>query len=104
MASKTVLVQLASFNRVIHVPTTGKENEREMLIKLVREVYAERIDANDSITLQIKDEQWGEGIFLDFFQNIVPDRAVFTVIVENPEVSIELLALSVFFNTSVERM
>ena len=64
MAFKTVLVQLASFNRVIHVPTTGKENEREVLFKLVREVYAEWISASDLVTLQIKDEQWGEGTFL----------------------------------------
>ena len=83
---KTVLVQLASFNRVINVSTTGEENEREVLIKLVREVYTERIDANDSVTLQMKDEQWGEGIFVDFFQNVVPDQAVFKAIVEKPEV------------------
>ena len=60
MVPKTVIVQLASFNRVIHVPTTGKENEQEVLVKLVWEVYVKQID---SITFQIKDKQWGEGIF-----------------------------------------
>ena len=73
MASKTVLVQLASFSRVIHVSTTGEENEREVLIKDVQEVYEQHICGNYSVTLQIKDEQWGEGIFVDFFQNVVPD-------------------------------
>ena len=41
--------QLANFNRVVHGSTTS-ENEQGMLLKLVRDVYAERIEANDSIT------------------------------------------------------
>lgn len=88
MVSKTVLVQLGSFNRVINDSSTGEEDEQEILIKLVREAYAECIGVNDSVTLQIKDEQWGEGVFADFFESTVPDRAVYKAIVESCEVSI----------------
>ena len=46
----------------------------------------ERIECDDVVTLQLKGEQWGEGVFVDFFDDVVPNRAVFKVIVENSEV------------------
>lgn len=84
---KTVLAKLASFNRVIHLPAAERTaNERELLIELIRKAYTERIGYDDVVTLQLKDEQWGEGVFVDFFDDVVPDRAVFKVIVEKSEV------------------
>ena len=78
--SKKVVVQFGSFNRVIHV-VSGENNEREVLLKQIREVFRERIGTDDRVTLQVKDKEW-EGMFIDFFSNEVPDRGVFRVIVE----------------------
>ena len=84
---KTVLTKLASFNRVIHLPAAEKTaNEGELLIELIRKAYTERIGCDNVVTLQLKDEQWG-GVFVDFFDDVVPDRAVFKVIVEKSEVA-----------------
>ena len=83
-ALKRVVVQLGSFNRVIQVGSNEK-NEREALVKRIREIFGERIADDDHVTLQIKDQEW-EGMYIDFFENEVPDRAVLKVIVERPEV------------------
>lgn len=87
MSKKTVLVQLADFNRVIEFdcpPANG--TEREGLLKKVRAAYSERIDADDALTLQIRRQDWN-GLFVDFFDDEVPDKGVFKIIVEKAEKS-----------------
>ena len=59
---KIVLVQLSSFNRKVEfeVPSEAmNKTEREVLLEQIRICYRERINVEDSITLQVKDEEWG---------------------------------------------
>ena len=89
-AMKKVVVQLGGYNRVVHVDCTNETSEREALLKRVREAFCDRINiaADDCVTLQIKDDEW-QGMYIDFFANDVPDRAVLKVIVERPEVCLD---------------
>ena len=92
---KTVLVQLASFSRKVEfeVPSeTDKKTEREVLVEQIRASYKERIKIEDTITLQIKDEDWG-GLFVDFFTENIPDKSVFKIIVEKKEVCVNFNSL-----------
>ena len=89
MASKkAVLVQLSSFNRKVEfeVPPEGmNKTEREVLLEQIRNSYRERINVEDSITLQVKDKEWG-GEFVDDFSDSIPDRSVVRVLVERKKV------------------
>ena len=85
-ATKKVVVQLGGFNWVVHVACTNETSEREALLKCVREAFCDRIAADDCVTLQIKDDEW-QRMYIDFFANDVPDRAVLKVIVEAGGVS-----------------
>ena len=74
MASqKRVLVQFGYHNRSGHVPSAYKSSktEFELLIERVRDVC--------TIFLQVKDEEWG-GAFVDYFEDIVPDKNIFRIV------------------------
>ena len=83
MARKAVVVQLNNFNRVISFepnPETQK-TEQQLLLDAIREAYRERIGENDSLTLQVKSEEW-DGMLIDFFGENIEDRMKFTLVVE----------------------
>lgn len=84
--TKKVLVQLGSYNRVVAVDG-GSRSEREALISSIRETFSDKIEDNDAVVLQMKDEEWG-GAFVDYFEDRVPDKSVLRVIVEKSQVSI----------------
>ena len=52
-----------------------------MLFEKIKGVYSERIQADDRLTLQRKDDSWG-GVFVDFFDKVIEDRSFFKVVVE----------------------
>ena len=86
MASKVVLVQLDQFCRKITLDLASeqKATERELLLSNIRATFSDRINHEDSITLQRKDEEFG--MFIDFFDDEVLDKSIFKTIVEKPEV------------------
>ena len=85
--TKRVLVQLGNYNRIIRVDSaSGHLSEREALISYIRATFSDKIGHEDTITLQMKDENWA-GAFVDYFQDTVPDKSVFRAIAENPQVS-----------------
>ena len=83
MSAKNVLVQLGEFSRIIQLVSTalGSSSEKDMLFEKIRGVYSDRIQADDRLTLQRKDDSWG-GVFADFFDEVIEDRSVFRVDVE----------------------
>ena len=83
MSAKNVLVQLGEFSRIIQLVSTalGSSSEKDMLFEKIRGVYSDRIQADDRLTLQRKDDSWG-GVFVDFFDEVIEDRSVFRVVVE----------------------
>ena len=56
-----------------------------MLHTQVRDAYKERIQPDDTVTLQVKDDDF-EGMFVDFFEGEIADKSIFRVIVEKAEV------------------
>ena len=86
-STKSVLVQLGDFSRVIQLDSSpcGPATEKELLLVKIRAVYSERIQADDRVTLQRKDDSWG-GMFVDFFGNVIEDRSVFKLVVEWVEI------------------
>jgi len=87
MAAKmTVGVQFSSFCRKFEfeVPPGGDKTKREVLEEQipVRASFREKINIEDSITLQVLDKDW-DGLFFGFFDDTVPDRSVFRIIVED---------------------
>ena len=64
------------------MPSGANRTEREILVEQIRASYRGRINFEDDITLQLKDEEWG-GEFVDYFGDSVPDRSVVRVVVEN---------------------
>ena len=92
--TKQVLVQLGSHNRVVAVQdsVSGSLLEREALISSTRITFSDKIEGDDTITLQLKDEDWG-GVFVDYYQDKVPDKSMFRVIVEKPQVSNSICAI-----------
>ena len=52
-----------------------------MLFEKIKGVYSERIQADDRLALQRKDDSWG-GVFVDFFDKVIEDRSFFKVVVE----------------------
>ena len=91
-STKSVLVQLGDFSRVIQLDSSpcGPATEKELLLVKIRAVYSERIQADDRVTLQRKDDSWG-GMFVDFFGDVIEDRSVFKVVVEKCVKVCELL-------------
>ena len=86
MAKRTVLVQLDSFSRKIHLDEEGESiNGLDLLLREVRKSYKERIQPDDCLTLQMKESDF-DGIFVDFFEGEIPDKSVFRVIVEKSQV------------------
>jgi len=97
MPKKSALVQLHSFNRVVDFclepaalvgtdqvteqEVSAVRTEREALLESIRRVFQEKINPYDKLTLQVKSEEWG-GVFVDFFNDAVPDKSVFKVILE----------------------
>lgn len=78
MSAKNVLVQLGEFSRIIQLVSTalGSSSEKDMLFEKIRGVYSDRIQADDRLTLQRKDDSWG-GVFVDFIDEVIEDRSVF---------------------------
>lgn len=83
MSAKNVLVQLGDFSRIIQLVSTalGSSSKKDVLFEKIRGVYSDRIQADDRLTLQRKDDSWG-GVFVDFFDEVIEDRSVFRVVVE----------------------
>ena len=81
--TKTVVVQLGNFNRVIQFGSgdSGGATDHDLLLKEVRTAYKERIGPKDSLTLQIRDKEW-DGMFVDFFGDDVEDRSIFRIVLE----------------------
>ena len=83
---KAAIISFQSHNRVVQfLKSTNKEpNERLSLINAISEVYAKKLCGPLSTTryiLQWKEEEWG-GALVDFFDDIVPYKSVFKLILE----------------------
>jgi len=67
----------------LHSSPCGPATEKDLLLAKIRAIYIKRIQADDCVTLQRKDDSWG-GIFVDF-GDVIEDRSVFKVVVEKCE-------------------
>lgn len=88
---KAAIVGFQSHNRVVRFikATAEAPNERISLINAISETYADKLREPLSVStsgptgyiLQRKDEEWG-GELLDFFDDVVPEKSVFKLILE----------------------
>ncbi len=81
--SKQVLVNFGEHRRVLKIPvgSSSAESEREALLSRIRNEFGHHIPEGASITLQIKDEDWG-GVFVDYLEDCVADKSVFNLVIE----------------------
>lgn len=76
---KTVLVSLDTLNGVRRrvVSFVGDKNG---LLSAVLESFRDVLHSESSIFLQIRDESWGENMFVELIDQEIPDRSVINVV------------------------
>lgn len=85
---KHALMQFGNNCLCIDVPSasSSRQSEREVFVERIREVYSDLLPSgNYTIFLQRKAEDWG-GVFIDYFDDTVPDRSVFKMIAKPVQV------------------
>ena len=86
MARKSVLVSYGENRRVLKVPVDA---EREHVLELCRTEFRDLIPQRDNcvLALQKKEEVWG-GVFVDYTESAIEDKAIFQLVAAVPVVRI----------------
>ena len=85
-----MLVQVNQYSRKISFTQAEGEESSELCLlqQKVREEFKEITNPEDKLTFQMRDKDFG-GLFVDYFEDKVPDRAVFKVVIERHQVRIK---------------
>jgi len=90
-AAKQVLVCYGESRRVLTLDSSADASESEALLALCRQEFRSQLPDDRggayTLTLQVKSEDWG-GLFIDFVEQAVADRAVFKLIAVPRSVSV----------------
>ena len=85
MATLTALVLVNQYSRKISLTDATLDTLKEK----VRAEFKDVISTEDKLTFQMEDSDFG-GRFVDYFEKDFPDKSVFKVVIEKPQVSIHL--------------
>ena len=77
MEKKTVLACLGERKR--EVTFTAEGDKMKALTDAIKRVYADKLQIDGELVIQLKDENWG-GEFVDASTTTIPDRGVVKVI------------------------